>query len=150
MQYFLRLSGHNFPVETQRHHGNRCPYELRIYNKCDWYTVQDEEHVILHRPSQDLTEVCTHFQHLPVFSSVPPSSASRLRGFMNQADVLGLAKHIWLQLSCPRRQAITTGGATFSYGDGVVPYYMRPVDFWLHKDEADRLRRIEREQRLWD
>eukprot|EP00983_Pelagomonas_calceolata_P069292 1150314-Pelagomonas_calceolata.AAC.8 len=31
----------------------------------------------------------TQFQHL--FSSAPPSSASRLRDFMDQADVLGLA-----------------------------------------------------------
>jgi len=55
----LRLSGHNLRVETQRHHGNRCPYELRICNKCDWHTVQDEEHVILDCPSQDLTELRT-------------------------------------------------------------------------------------------
>eukprot|EP00983_Pelagomonas_calceolata_P040278 1137553-Pelagomonas_calceolata.AAC.1 len=26
----LHLSGHNLRVETQRHHGNRCPYELSI------------------------------------------------------------------------------------------------------------------------
>eukprot|EP00983_Pelagomonas_calceolata_P052497 1142864-Pelagomonas_calceolata.AAC.2 len=45
---------------------------------------------------------CRQFQHL--FSSAPPTSASRPRDFMNQADVLGLAKHVLLQLSCPRRQ----------------------------------------------
>eukprot|EP00983_Pelagomonas_calceolata_P023954 754136-Pelagomonas_calceolata.AAC.1 len=39
------------------------------------------------------------FQHL--FNSANPSSASRLRDFMNQADVLG---HVLLQLSCSRRQ----------------------------------------------
>eukprot|EP00983_Pelagomonas_calceolata_P052139 1142705-Pelagomonas_calceolata.AAC.1 len=42
-------------METQRHHGNRCPYELRICNKCDWHTIQDEGHIILDCPSQDLT-----------------------------------------------------------------------------------------------
>eukprot|EP00983_Pelagomonas_calceolata_P077502 1153891-Pelagomonas_calceolata.AAC.1 len=46
-------------------------------NKCDWYTVQDEEHVILDCPSRDLTDLRTQPQHL--FSSAPPSSASRLR-----------------------------------------------------------------------
>eukprot|EP00983_Pelagomonas_calceolata_P009195 297410-Pelagomonas_calceolata.AAC.1 len=40
-----------------------CPYELRICNKCDWHIVQDEEHVILGCPSQDLTELRTQFQH---------------------------------------------------------------------------------------
>eukprot|EP00983_Pelagomonas_calceolata_P046751 1140326-Pelagomonas_calceolata.AAC.1 len=36
------------------------------------------------------------------------SSASRLRDFMNQDDVLGLANfvHVSLQLSCPCRQAM--------------------------------------------
>eukprot|EP00983_Pelagomonas_calceolata_P050691 1142087-Pelagomonas_calceolata.AAC.11 len=51
---------------------------------------------------KDLTEPRTQFQHL--FSSAIPSSASRLRDFMNQAGVLELAKHVLLQLSCPRRQ----------------------------------------------
>eukprot|EP00983_Pelagomonas_calceolata_P046600 1140261-Pelagomonas_calceolata.AAC.2 len=27
----LRLSGHNFRVDTQQHHGNRCSYELREF-----------------------------------------------------------------------------------------------------------------------
>eukprot|EP00983_Pelagomonas_calceolata_P019021 598197-Pelagomonas_calceolata.AAC.1 len=62
----------------------------------------DEEHIILGCPSQDLTNLRAHFQHL--FSSAPPSRASRLRDFMNQDDVLGIAKHVSLQLSCPRRQ----------------------------------------------
>eukprot|EP00983_Pelagomonas_calceolata_P072513 1151755-Pelagomonas_calceolata.AAC.1 len=42
------------------------------------------------------------------FSSAAPSSASRLRDFMNQAGVLRLAnptgRHVLLQLSCPCRQ----------------------------------------------
>eukprot|EP00983_Pelagomonas_calceolata_P001374 46791-Pelagomonas_calceolata.AAC.3 len=36
--------------------------------------------------------MCAQFQHL--FSSAPPSRATCLREFMNQANVLGLAKHI--------------------------------------------------------
>eukprot|EP00983_Pelagomonas_calceolata_P000719 26100-Pelagomonas_calceolata.AAC.1 len=68
---------------------------------------QDEEHVILDCLSQDLTDLRTQSQHL--FSSAPLSSASRLRNFMNQADVLGLAMLVFactfvLQLSCPCRQ----------------------------------------------
>eukprot|EP00983_Pelagomonas_calceolata_P080505 1155172-Pelagomonas_calceolata.AAC.1 len=63
-------SGHNLRVGTQQHHGNRCPNELRICNKCDWHTVQDGKHVILDCPSQDLTEL----RCLPCFSQ------SELRG----------------------------------------------------------------------
>ena len=57
----LRLSSHNFRVETQWHQGNRCPYELRICNKCDWHTVQDEEHIILDCPSEDLAACALSF-----------------------------------------------------------------------------------------
>jgi len=72
----LRLSSHNIRVETQRHQGNRCLYELRICNKCDWHTVQDEEHIILDCPSQDLADLRTLFQHL--FSSASQNGATRL------------------------------------------------------------------------
>jgi len=41
----LRLSGHNFLVQRMRHDRNRRPYELRIWDRCDWHTVQDEEHL---------------------------------------------------------------------------------------------------------
>eukprot|EP00983_Pelagomonas_calceolata_P041865 1138237-Pelagomonas_calceolata.AAC.8 len=46
-----------------------------------------------------LTTLRAQFQHL--FSSAPPSSATRLRDFMNQADVLGLAKHISASAKLP-------------------------------------------------
>ena len=94
----LRLSSHNFRVETQRHQGNRCPYELRICNKCDWHTVQDEEHILLDCPSEDLTGLRTQFQHL--FSALPEDGATRLRDFMNQTDVLELAKFVSACLKC--------------------------------------------------
>eukprot|EP00983_Pelagomonas_calceolata_P028620 895987-Pelagomonas_calceolata.AAC.1 len=55
-----------------------------------------------HAQLPDLTNLRAQLQHL--FSSAPPSSASRLRDVMNKDDVLGFAKHVSLQLSCPRRQ----------------------------------------------
>ena len=94
----LRLSSHNLRVEIQRHHGQRCPYELRICNKCDWHTVQDEEHIIMDCPSQDLADLRTQFQHL--FSSVSQNGAKCLRDLMNQADVLELAKFVSACLKC--------------------------------------------------
>eukprot|EP00983_Pelagomonas_calceolata_P061511 1146861-Pelagomonas_calceolata.AAC.1 len=47
--------------------------------------VQDEEHIILDCPSQDLTNLHAQFQHM--FGPAPPSSATRLRDFINQANV---------------------------------------------------------------
>ena len=32
-----------------RHDRNRRPYELRICDRCDWHTIQDEEHILLNR-----------------------------------------------------------------------------------------------------
>eukprot|EP00983_Pelagomonas_calceolata_P047493 1140675-Pelagomonas_calceolata.AAC.1 len=78
---------------------NVSRFRLRAHclkvESCKWWVVQ---------LYVDLTELRTQFQLL--FSSVPPSSASRLKNFMNQADVLGLAKfaHALLQLNCSRRQ----------------------------------------------
>ena len=43
----LRLSGHNFLVQIMRHDRNRRPCELRIGDRCDWHTIQDEEHILL-------------------------------------------------------------------------------------------------------
>jgi hypothetical protein len=43
----LRLSGHDFLVQRMRHDRNRRPYELRICDRCDWHTIQDEEHILL-------------------------------------------------------------------------------------------------------
>eukprot|EP00983_Pelagomonas_calceolata_P103699 1158940-Pelagomonas_calceolata.AAC.10 len=96
------------PGFAQAHHAQYAPVSLSRPNlkvkqatwndhippTCDLRDAQDN----------DLTKLRTQFQHH--FSSAPPNSGSRLRDFMNQADVLGLAKHvhILLQLSCPRRQ----------------------------------------------
>eukprot|EP00983_Pelagomonas_calceolata_P000100 3039-Pelagomonas_calceolata.AAC.1 len=66
-----------------------APYELKLCSKCGWYAVQ--EHFILGCP-QDLTKLCTQFQH--PFSFALPNCASRLRGFISQADVLGSSKFV--------------------------------------------------------
>eukprot|EP00983_Pelagomonas_calceolata_P121768 1160831-Pelagomonas_calceolata.AAC.1 len=49
----------------------KVPIRAQSLQKCDWHTV--EEHII---PSQDQTNLRAQFQHL--YSSAPPSSASRL------------------------------------------------------------------------
>jgi len=55
----LRLSGHNFQVKRMRHNRNRRPYELRICDNCDWYSVQDEEHILLDCPHEHLVSLRT-------------------------------------------------------------------------------------------
>jgi hypothetical protein len=56
------------PLFSKLHHfsvsPNRKPYELRICNKCDWHTIQDEEHIILNCPSPDLVQLRVQFQNL--------------------------------------------------------------------------------------
>ena len=64
----------------------------------DWHTVQDEEHVILDCPSQDLAELRTQYQHL--FSSVQDGSTTRLNDFINQTDALGVATYVAECLKC--------------------------------------------------
>jgi len=88
----LRLSGHSLRVEALRHHPNRCAYELRICDKCDWHTVQDEEHIILDCPNEYLTNLRTEFQRLFVNSSA--NSSTRLRDFCNQTDACGVASFV--------------------------------------------------------
>ena len=49
-------------------------------------------------PSEDLAGLRTQFQHL--FSALPEDGAARLRDFMNQTDVLELAKFVSACLKC--------------------------------------------------
>ena len=93
----IRLSGHNLRVETLRH-GNRCPYELRICDKCDWHVVQDEEHIVFDCESEDLVQVRVHHQHL--FASVLENTPSWLKEFVNQDDAFGVAAFIFKCLDC--------------------------------------------------
>ena len=52
----LRLSGRNFLVQRMRHDRNRRPYELRICDRCDWHTIQDEEHILLDCPHATVSQ----------------------------------------------------------------------------------------------
>ena len=88
----LRLSGHNFLVQRMRHDRNRRPYELRICDKCDWHTIQDEEHILLDCPHEHLVRLRTQQQLIfpPQFEDGP----ARLRTFMNQPDIFGVASFV--------------------------------------------------------
>ena len=94
----LRLSSHSLRVESLRQQTIRRPYELRVCNKCDWHTVQDEEHVILDCPSSDLTHLRHQFRHL--FQVLPADSTTRLKDFINQPDTLGVAMYVHKCLDC--------------------------------------------------
>ena len=77
----LRLSGHNFLVQRMRHDRNRWPYELRICDRCDWHTIQDEEHILLNCPHEHLVRLRT--QQQLIFPSQFEDGPARLRTFMN-------------------------------------------------------------------
>ena len=85
----IRLSGHNFLVQRMRptsmsHNGNRRPYySIRICDKCDWHSVQDEEHILLDCPYEHLGSLRTRHRQL-VFPPQFEDSPTRLRTFLNQ------------------------------------------------------------------
>ena len=77
---------------TLRHDRNRRPYELRICDRCDWHTIQDEEHILLDCPHEHLVRLRTQQQ-----LTFPPQfedSPARLRTFMNQPDIFGVASFV--------------------------------------------------------
>jgi hypothetical protein len=41
-----------------------CEHELRIYDKCDWHSAQDEEHVLLDCSHEHLVSLCTQHRQL--------------------------------------------------------------------------------------
>ena len=82
------LSGHIFLVQRMRHNRNGRPYELRICDKRDWHTVQDEEHILLDCPHEHLVSLCTQYRQLD-FSPQYENSPTRLRTFLNQPDMCG-------------------------------------------------------------
>ena len=88
----LRLSGHNFLVQRILHDRNRRPYELRICDRCDWHTIQDEEHILLDSPHEHLIRLRTQQQLIfpPQFEDDP----ARLRNFLNQPDIFGVASFV--------------------------------------------------------
>ena len=75
-----------------RHDRNRRPYELRICDRCDWHTIQDEEHILLDCPHEHLVGLRTQQQLIfpPQFEDDP----ARLRTFMNQLDIFGVASFV--------------------------------------------------------
>jgi len=89
----LRLSGHNFLVQRMRHNRNRRPYELRICDKCDWHSVQDEEHILLNCPHEHLVSIRTQHRQL-VFPPQYEDSPTRLRTFFNKPDICGVASFV--------------------------------------------------------
>jgi hypothetical protein len=77
-------------VQRVRHNRNRRPYELRIWDKCDWHIIQDEEHILLDCPHEHLVSLRTQHRQL-VFPPQYEDSPSRLRIFLNQPDMYGVA-----------------------------------------------------------
>eukprot|EP00983_Pelagomonas_calceolata_P046876 1140364-Pelagomonas_calceolata.AAC.2 len=68
-----------------------CPHELRSCNKCGWHTVQDEEHIILDWPTQQLSTVLLPFFWISkdsCFPATPGAYKLSLSGILQQA--LGL------------------------------------------------------------
>jgi len=66
--------------------------ELSICDRCDWHTIQDEEHILLDCPHEHLVRLCTQQQLIfpPQFEDGP----DRLRTFMNQPDIFGVASFV--------------------------------------------------------
>ena len=85
----LRLSGHNILGQRMRHDRNRRPYELRIYDRFDWHTIQDEKHILLDCPHDHLVRLRTQQQLIfpPQFEDGP----ARLRTSMNQPGIFGVS-----------------------------------------------------------
>eukprot|EP00983_Pelagomonas_calceolata_P077764 1154011-Pelagomonas_calceolata.AAC.3 len=102
----MMMSRMNHMSFSTAHIPRPYPCKPKPRNRCNHHCKR-QEHITLGCPSQDLTKLRTQLQHLftKASSSAPPSSVTRLRGFMNQADVLGLANLVTgtflLQLSCP-------------------------------------------------
>ena len=58
----------------------------------DWHTIQDEEHILLDCPHEHLVRLRTQQQLIfpPQFEDGP----ARLRTFMNQFDIFGVASFV--------------------------------------------------------
>ena len=71
-------------------YGNKRPHELRICDKCDWHSVQDEEHKLLDCPHEHLVSLRTQHRQL-VFPPQYEDSPTRLRTFLNYPNIDGVA-----------------------------------------------------------
>jgi len=76
-----------------RHNRNRRPYELRICDKCDWHTVQNEEHILLDSSHEHLVSLRTRHRQL-VFPPQCEDNPTRLRTLLNQPDLSGVASFV--------------------------------------------------------
>jgi len=74
-----------FLVQRLRHNRNRRPYELQICDKCDWHSVQDEEHILLDCPHEHLVSLRTQHRQL-VFPPQYEDSPTHLRTFLNKPN----------------------------------------------------------------
>ena len=81
--FWPQLSG-----PKKRHDRNRRPYELRICDRCDWHTIQDEEHILLDCPHDHLVRLRT--QHQLIFPPQFEDGPARLRTFMTNLIFLVL------------------------------------------------------------
>ena len=86
----LCLSRHDFLVQGMRHNRNRRPYELRSCDKCDWHSVQDEEHILLDCPHEHLVSIRTQHRQL-VFPLQYEDSPTCLRTYLNQPGIYDVA-----------------------------------------------------------
>jgi hypothetical protein len=89
----LRLSGHNLLVQRMLNNRNRRPYEIRICDKRDWHSVQDEEHTLLDCSHEHLVSLRTQHRQL-VFPHQNEDSPTCLRTFLNQPDIHGVASFV--------------------------------------------------------
>jgi len=73
--------------------GIERPYELRVCDKRDWHSVQDEEHISLDCQHEHLVSIRTQHRQL-VFPPQYEDSPTRLRTFLNQPDIFGVASFV--------------------------------------------------------
>jgi hypothetical protein len=66
----------------------------------DWHTVQDEEHILLDCPHEHLVNLRTQHRQL-VFPPQYEDSPTRLRTFLNQPDMYGVASFVAECLAFP-------------------------------------------------
>ena len=93
----LCLSSHKLRVETLRY-GQRHPNELKICDRCNLHAVQDEEQMIFDCENEALIYLRAQYQEL--FQNAEENNASRLKDFVHQNDVFGVAAFVFQCLRC--------------------------------------------------
>ena len=86
---------------------------------CDWHTVQDEEHVLLDYPHEELVNLCTQHRQL-VFPLQYEDSRTRLTTFFNPGCVPDVYYCVdSFVTECPR-------GSLFGIGYRPFPWLQMP------------------------